>query len=114
MMMMKQLYVGSGHFITRSSGITDVRQMGRYICPILGLQSYRQHSTLIPSIEVPTFNKVVIPVFTMLVPGSIASIHSLRCNIKKQRSLYNFITRNKIIHYILHSSFGYLITMQLK
>ena len=45
-------------------------------CPILGLQSYRQHSALIPSVEVPTFNKVEIPVFTMLVPGSIASIHS--------------------------------------
>ena len=28
------------------------------------------------SVEVPTFNKVEIPVFTMLVPGSIASIHS--------------------------------------
>ena len=27
-------------------------------------------------VEVPTFNKVEIPVFTMLVPGSIASIHS--------------------------------------
>src|SRR3954471_15661778 len=45
-------------------------------CPILGLQSYRQHSALIPSVEVPTFNKVEIHVFTMLVPGSIASIHS--------------------------------------
>src|SRR3954469_14035210 len=55
-------------------------------CPIRGLQSYRQHSALIPSVKVPTFNKVEIHVFTMLVPGSIASIHSLRCNIKKQRS----------------------------
>src|SRR3954464_11398980 len=27
-------------------------------------------------VRFPTFNKVEIPVFTMLVPGSIASIHS--------------------------------------
>src|SRR3954466_557027 len=45
-------------------------------CPILGLQSYRQHNALIPSVKFPTFNKVEIPVFTMLVPRSIASIHS--------------------------------------
>src|SRR3954466_10958248 len=45
-------------------------------CPILGLQSYRQHNAVIPSVEVPTFNKVEIPVFKMLVPRSISSIHS--------------------------------------
>ena len=28
------------------------------------------------AVRFPTFNKVKIPVFTMLVPGSISSIHS--------------------------------------
>src|SRR3954467_15363527 len=46
-----------------------------FFCPFLGLQSYRQHNALIPSVRFPTFNKVRLPVFKMLVPGSIDSIH---------------------------------------
>src|SRR3954462_2414512 len=50
-------------------------------CPILGLQILQatKCSDTIYSGSVPTFiqHKVVSPVFTMLVPGSLASIHSL-------------------------------------
>ena len=49
--------------------------------PNLGSRTYRQHSALIPSVVTSAF-KGRDPVLTVLVPGSIASTHSLSCNIK--------------------------------
>jgi hypothetical protein len=49
----------------------------RGLCPNLGSRTYRQHNALIPSVVISP-GKVEIPVFTMLVHGSNASIHSLR------------------------------------
>ena len=40
----------------------------------------------------------------MLVPGSIAGTHSLRCNTKEQRSLLHRMTHIYIMTYKLHST----------